>query len=88
MIYQKEFEEEYHIYLWISPSHVQLDSPILEPKNKFFLFLGTNYLEKLIFYLRIFFQVCYGYKKNLSWTLFDLSFWPMHKSRVIFCTDF
>ena len=35
-------------------------SPILEPKKKFFLFLGTNFLEKLIFYLRIFFQLHYG----------------------------
>ena len=42
-------------------------TPILEPKNKFFLFLGKNFLEKLIFYLRIFFQVHYGYtKKNCS----------------------
>ena len=42
----------------------------MEPKNKFFLFLGKNFLEKLIFYLRIFFQVHYGYTKNLSWTFF------------------
>ena len=49
-------------------------APILEPENKFFLLLGKNFLEKLIFYLRIFFQVHYGYTKNLSWTCFGLSF--------------
>ena len=31
--------------------------PILKAKNRFFLFLGENFLEKLIFYLRIFFEV-------------------------------
>ena len=40
--------------------------PILEPKNKFFVFLGKNFLENIIFYLRIFFQAPYGYMKNLS----------------------
>ena len=34
--------------------------PIFEPKNQFFLFLGKNFPEKLIFYLRIFFQVQYA----------------------------
>ena len=63
-------------------------TPILDPKNKFFLFLEKNFLEKLIFYLRIFFQVHYGYTKNLPWTFFYLSFWPVYKSRVIFWTDF
>ena len=62
--------------------------PILEPTNKFFLFLGKNFLEKLIFYLRIFFQVCYGYTKNYSWTFFYLSFWPMCKLRETFWTHF
>ena len=41
-------------------------SHILEPKNKFFLFLCKNILEKLILYRRIFFQICYGNTKNLS----------------------
>ena len=40
--------------------------PILEPKNRFFSFLYKNFLEKRIFYVRIFLQVCYGYKKNWS----------------------
>ena len=53
--------------------------PILEPQNKFFLFLGKNFLAKFIFYLRVFFQVCYGYTKNLSWNFFYLSFGPMYK---------
>ena len=37
---------------------------ILEPKNKFLLFLGENYGEKLILYLRTFFQACYSYTKK------------------------
>ena len=49
-------------------------TPILEPKNKFFLFLGKNAFEKLIFYLRIFFQVRYGYTEkivlNFFWSQF------------------
>ena len=62
--------------------------PIFEPKNKLFLFLGKNFLEKLIFYLQFFFQKPHGYTKNLSWTFFDLSFWPMYKLLAIFWTDF
>ena len=49
-------------------------APILEPENKSFVLLGKNLLEKVIFYLRIFFQACYGYMKNLSWAFFGLSF--------------
>ena len=41
----------------------------------FFLFLGKNFLEKRIFYFRIFFQVQYG-DTNLAF--FNLSFWPMY----------
>ena len=38
---------------------------VLEPKDKFFLYLGENFFfEKLIFYLRIFSQVHYGYTKR------------------------
>ena len=32
----------------------------------------------------IFFQVCYGYMKNLSWTFFYLSFWPMYSGGWFF----
>ena len=35
--------------------------PILEPKNKFFLFLCQNFLEKLLFYLRISSQIRYDF---------------------------
>ena len=37
---------------------------IMEPKNKFFLFLCKDFVEKPIFYLRISFQVRYGYMKS------------------------
>ena len=43
-----------------------LSNPILGPKNKFLLFLGKDAFEKLIFYLRIFFQVKYDYMRNLT----------------------
>ena len=46
---------------------------ILEPKNKFFLFLGKNFLEKVIFYLRIFFQGSYCYMKKICPELFFIS---------------
>jgi len=36
----------------------------LQPKSKFFLFLGKSFLEKLTFYLRISFQVRCGYTKK------------------------
>ena len=38
--------------------------PILEPKNKFFLFLCKNFLEKRLFYLRSSFQIRYGFMKK------------------------
>jgi len=47
---------QYRIYLCIS------QPPILETRKVFLI----NFLEKLIFYLGIFFQVHYGYTKNLS----------------------
>ena len=47
---------EYRIYLCISRP------PILEPKKVFLM----NFLEKLILYRGIFFQVHDGYTKNLS----------------------
>ena len=31
---------------------IKVDPPILEPKNKYFLFLGKNFLENLNIYLR------------------------------------
>ena len=40
--------------------------PHFRTKNEFFSFLGKNFLENLIFHLRIFFQECYGYTMNLS----------------------
>ena len=43
--------------------------PILEPKNKFFLFLCKNFLEKLLFYLRISFQIRYGFMKKTTASL-------------------
>ena len=52
-------------------------APILEPKNKFFLSLGKNFLEKLIFYLRIFFEVCNGYMKKITASL-DIKFIIAH----------
>ena len=47
--------------------------PILEPKNKFFLFLGENFLEKLILDLRTFFQARYSYTKKITASL-DVKF--------------
>ena len=46
--------------------------PFLKPKNKF-LFLCKNFLEKFIIYLRISFQVRYGYMKKVTATL-DIKF--------------
>ena len=40
-------QENYHIYQFISEPF------IWEAKDKFFSFLGKNFLEKLIFYVRI-----------------------------------
>ena len=55
--------------------------PILEPKNKFFLFLGENFLEKLILHLRTFFQACYSYTKEITASL-DVKFIIVH-TRVL-----
>ena len=43
--------------------------PILEPKNKFFLFLGKNFLEKLILYFLEFSFRYYGYMKKITASL-------------------
>jgi len=54
------------MYIYTVFTRVKVD-PVYKPtpqKNKFFLFQGKNFLEKLIFYLRIFFQVHYGYMKK------------------------
>ena len=51
--------------------------PILEPKNKFFLFLCKNFLEKLIFHQRISFLACYGYTKKITASL-DVKFTIAH----------
>ena len=53
----------YRIYLCISRP------PILEPKNKFFLFLGKNFLEKLILYFLEFSFRYYGYMKKITASL-------------------
>ena len=57
----KKSMKELHlrIYLCIRRSGVYVDPSFWSQKNKFFLFLDKNFLEKLIFYLRI--QVRYGY---------------------------
>ena len=47
--------------------------PILEPKNKFFLFLGENFLKKVILNLRTFFQARYSYTKKITASL-DVKF--------------
>ena len=48
--------------------------PILELKNKFFfLFLCKNFLEKLLFYLRISLQIRYGFMKKTTASL-DVNF--------------
>ena len=47
--------------------------PILELKNKFFLFLCRNFLEKLLLYLRISLQICYGFMKKTTASL-DVNF--------------
>ena len=44
-------------------------TPHFGAKNKFFLFLCNNFLEKLIFYLRISFQTYYGFMKKITATL-------------------
>ena len=53
--------------------------PILEPKNKFFLFLGKNFLEKLILYFLEFSFRYYGYMKKITASL-DMKF-------IIACTQ-
>ena len=75
----------YHYYLAYLPMYKSMQCvsrpPILEPKKNSFisnpnpkpLFLGKNFLEKLIFYLRIFFQVHYGYTKKDCPELFLMS---------------
>ena len=63
----KKFSMKYRIYPCIRRS------PILEPKNKFFLFLCKNFLEKLLFYLRISFQIRYGFMKKTTASL-DVKF--------------
>ena len=39
---------------------------ILKPKNNFFLFLGENFPEKPILYLKSFFQACYIDTKKIT----------------------
>ena len=62
----------YRIYPWINWP------PILKPKNKFFLFLGKNFLEKLILYFLEFSFRYYGYMKKITASL-DVKF-------IIACT--
>ena len=59
--------------------------PILEPKNTFSLFLGLNFPEKLIFYVRIFFQVHYGTKRkkiNLQYCILNFFFISVFDPRL------
>ena len=58
----------YHIYPCISRT------PILKPKNKFFLFLGKNFIEKFI--LAFSFRHAMVTRKNLSWTFLISVFDP------------
>ena len=61
-------------YLPVYKSILCINRPqILEPKNKFFLFLCKNFLEKLLFYLRISFQIRYGFMKKTTASL-DVKF--------------
>jgi len=46
---------------------------ILKPKNKFFLFMWKNFLEKLLFYRRISFQIRYSFMKKTTASL-DVKF--------------
>ena len=70
-------------------------TPHFGAKKSFSLFLGMNFLEKLIFYLRIFFQVQHGTQRKkliyctVSWTFFLSEFLThvQYKSRAIFGTD-
>ena len=48
-------------------------TPHFGAKNKFFLFLGENFLEKLILYRRTFFQAHYSYTKKITASL-DVKF--------------
>ena len=50
----------------------------MKPKNKFFLFLGKNFLEKLILYFLEFSFRYYGYMKKITASL-DVKF-------IIACT--
>ena len=55
------------VFTRIQVEPVYKSTPILEPKNRFFLFLGKNFLEKLILYFLEFSFRYYGYmKKNYS----------------------
>ena len=58
--------------------------PILEPKNKFSLFLGENFLEKLILYLKNFFQARYSYTKKTTTSL-DVKFIIARMQVVLKC---
>ena len=83
-------EEKLYIVLFTVFTGVLVDPAYKLSQKISFLFLGKNFLEKLIFYLRISFQVRYAYTKNFSWTFFYLGFWPMYvyKSGAIFWPNF
>ena len=52
---------------------VYKSTPHFGVKNKFFFFLGENFLEKLILYLRTFFRARYSYTKKITASL-DVKF--------------
>ena len=63
--------------LWYPSLSFQLHINLVCKATPYFgaIFLGKNFLEKLIFYLRIFFQVHYGcMKKKFVGNFFDASF--------------
>ena len=69
-----------HSWSAIPQIHKQIhasQSPILESKNTFFW-------KNVSFILEFSLRYTIVTQKNLSWTFFDLSFWPMYKSRAIF----
>ena len=61
------------VFTRVQVDPVYKSTPILEPKNKFFLFLGENFLEKLISYLGTLFQARYSYTKKITPSL-DVKF--------------
>ena len=70
------------IYLPCLP--VYKSTPHFGTKSKFFLFLVENFLEKIILYLRTFFQACYSYTKKITASL-DIKFYYHEYASVKAC---